>query len=67
MPQIDSRLLDMTDPVATENFNRTLKASGSAIKSVVLQADAVGKITGGTITLTDKTAIPITVQSASSS
>lgn len=67
MPQIDSRLLDMTDPVVTENFNRTLKASGSAIKSVVLQADAAGKITGGTITLTDKTAIPITVQSAASS
>ena len=66
MPKSDSRLLDMTDPVATENFNRVLgveKASG--IASVVLTADAAGKITGGTITLADKkTTIPITVSTA---
>ena len=65
MPKIDQRLLDMTDPVAAENFNRTLKASGAAIVSVVLSADAAGKITGGTVTLSNKTAIPITVQTAS--
>lgn len=65
MPKIDQRLLDMTDPVAAENFNRTLKASGAAIVSVVLSTDAAGKITGGTVTLSDKTTIPITVQTAS--
>lgn len=65
MPKIDQRLLDMTDPVAAENFNRTLKASGAAIVSVVLSADAAGKITGGTVTFSDKTTIPITVQTAS--
>lgn len=62
MPKIDGRLLDMTDPVATENFNRTLKESGAAIKTVVLAADSAGKITGGTVTLVDKSTIPITVQ-----
>lgn len=65
MPKIDKRLLDMTDPVAAENFNRVLKASGAAIETVVLVADAAGKITGGTITLADKTNIPITVQTES--
>ena len=61
MPTIDSRLLDMTDPVAVENFNRTLNAISGAIKSVVLDADATGKITGGTITLANNSTIAITV------
>ena len=64
MPKIDSRLLDMTDPVAAENFNRTLKAAGSMIESVVLIADAAGKITGGTVTMKDKTTVPITVSAS---
>lgn len=65
MPIIDKRLLDMTDPVATENFNRTLKAISGAIASVELSADATGKITGGAITLSDDSTIPITVTTAS--
>ena len=64
MPKIDQRLLDMTDPVAAENFNRTLKVSGAAIASVILTADADGKITGGTVTLTDETKIAVTVETA---
>lgn len=66
MPKIDPRLLDMTDPVATENFNRVLGADeASGIASVVLTADGDGKITGGTVTLEDgKTTIPITVSAA---
>ena len=61
MPTIDSRLLDMTDPVAAENFNRTLKAISGAVKSVVLNANAAGAITGGTVTLANDDTIPITV------
>lgn len=63
MPKIDPRLLDMTDPVAAENFNRVLGAgAASGIASVVLTADGGGKITGGTVTLADgKTTIPVTV------
>lgn len=64
MPKIDSRLLDMTDPVAAENFNRTLKAISGAVKSVVLNADAAGAITGGIVTLADDSTINITVATA---
>lgn len=64
MLKIDSRLLDMTDPVATENFNRTLNAIAGAIVSIVLNADATGKITGGTATMTDDSTIDITVTTA---
>ena len=64
MPKIDSSLLDMTDPVAAENFNRALKAASSMIESVVLTADAAGKITGGTVTMKDKTTVPITVSAS---
>lgn len=61
MPKIDSRLLDMTDPVAAENFNRTLKAISGAVESVVLNANAAGAIIGGTVTLANGDTIPITV------
>lgn len=64
MPTIDSRLLDMTDPVAAENFNRTLAAISGAVKSVVLNADAAGTITGGTVTLANDGTIPITVETS---
>lgn len=64
MLKIDSRLLDMTDPVATENFNRTLKAIAGAIASIVLNADATGKIIGGTVTMADDSTIDITVTTA---
>lgn len=64
MPKIDSSLLDMTDPVAAENFNRTLKAAGAMIESVVLTADTSGKITGGTVTMKNKTTVPITVSAS---
>ena len=64
MLKIDSRLLDMTDPVATENFNRTLNAMAGAIVSIVLNADATGKITGGTVTMADDSTIDITVTTA---
>ena len=64
MPKIDSSLLDMTDPVVAENFNRTLKAAGAMIESVVLTADTSGKITGGTVTMKDKTTVPITVSAS---
>lgn len=64
MLRIDSQLLDMDDPEAIENFNRVLKICGAAITSVELTADATGKITGGTVTLGDTTAIPITVTTA---
>lgn len=61
MLKIDKRLLDMTDPAAIENFNRVLKLCGAAISSIALTADETGKITGGTVTLGDKSTIPITV------
>lgn len=61
MLKIDKRLLDMTDPAAIENFNRVLKLCGAAISSIALTADETGKITGGTVTLSDKSTIPITV------
>lgn len=61
MLKIDKRLLDMTDPAAIENFNRILKLCGSAISSIALTADETGKITGGTVTLSDESTIPITV------
>ena len=64
MPKIDSSLLDMSDPVAAENFNRTLKAARGMIESVVLTADTSGKITGGTVTMKDKTTVPITVSAS---
>ena len=54
----------MTDPVATENFNRTLNAIAGAIVSIVLNADATGKITGGTVTMADDSTIDITVTTA---
>ena len=63
MLEIDSRLLDMDGPEAIENFNRVLKICGAAITAVALTADATGKITGGTVTLGDKSTIPITVTS----
>ena len=51
----------MTDPAAIENFNRILKICGAAISSIALTADETGKITGGTVTLSDESTIPITV------
>ena len=59
--KIDKRLLDMTDPAAIENFNRILTICGAAISSIDLTADETGKITGGTVTLSDESTIPITV------
>lgn len=64
MPLIDKRLLDMLDPVAAENFNRTLKVISGVITSAELVADSAGKITGGTIALADNSTIPITVVTA---
>ena len=61
MLKIDKRLLDMADPAAIENFNRILKICGAAISSIALTADETGKITGGTVTLSDESTIPITV------
>lgn len=61
MLKIDKRLLDMTDPAAIENFNRILKICGASISSIALTADETGKITGGTVTLSDESTIPITV------
>ena len=61
MLKIDKRLLDMTDPAAIENFNRILKLCCAAISSIALTADETGKITGGTVTLSDESTIPITV------
>nr|DAE53197.1 MAG TPA: hypothetical protein [Caudoviricetes sp.] len=62
--QIDKRLLDLTDPMVTENFNRVL--SLSAVSAVTLTADASGKITGGTMTLEGGKEVPITVETAGS-
>lgn len=59
MLTIDERLLDMDSPEAIENFNRVLGICG--ISSIALTADATGKITGGKVTLGDKSTIPITV------
>lgn len=64
MLKIDSRLLDMDNPEAIENFNRVLKICGAAITGIALTADANGKITGGTVTLGDKSTIPVTVTTA---
>ena len=61
MLKIDKRLLDMPAPAAIENFNRILKICGAAISSIALTADETGKITGGTVTLSDESTIPITV------
>ena len=61
MLKIDKRLLDMTDHAAIENFNRILKICGASISSIALTADETGKITGGTVTLSDESTIPITV------
>lgn len=62
--KIDKRLLDLTDPMATENFNRVLNLA--AVSAVTLTADASGKITGGTMTLEGGKKIPITVETAGS-
>lgn len=62
--QIDNRLLDLTDPMATENFNRVLNLA--AVSAVTLTADASGKITGGTMTLESGKEVPITVETAGS-
>lgn len=60
--KIDKRLLDLTDPMATENFNRVLNLA--AVSAVTLTADASGKITGGTMTLEGGKKVPITVETA---
>lgn len=60
--KIDKRLLDLTDPMATENFNRVLNLA--AVSAVTLTADASGKITGGTMTLEGGEKVPITVETA---
>lgn len=62
--KIDKRLLDLTDPMATENFNRVLNLA--AVSAVTLTADAAGKITGGTMTLEGGKKVPITVETAGS-
>ena len=62
--KIDKRLLDLTDPMATENFNRVLNLA--AVSAVTLTANASGKITGGTMTLEGGKKIPITVETAGS-
>lgn len=62
--KIDKRLLDLTDPMATENFNRVLHLT--AVSAVTLTADAAGKITGGTMTLEGGKKVPITVETAGS-
>ena len=55
----------MNDPEAIENFNRVLKICGASISKVSLTADSTGKINGGSVTLSDKTTVPITVTTAS--
>lgn len=65
MLKIDSRLKDMNDPESIENFNRVLKICGASISKVSLAADSTGKITGGSVTISDKTTVPITVTTAS--
>ena len=62
--KIDKRVLDLTDPMATENFNRVLNLA--AVSAVTLTADASGKITGGTMTLEGGKKVPITVETAGS-
>nr|DAR31346.1 MAG TPA: hypothetical protein [Caudoviricetes sp.] len=62
MPKIDSRLLDLTDPVVAENFNRTISAT--EIAAIALTADATGKITGGTATMKGGKKVTITVTTA---
>ena len=62
MPKIDSRLLDLTDPVVTENFNRTIAAT--EIATIALTADGTGKITGGTATTKAGKKVAVTVTTA---
>nr|DAK87144.1 MAG TPA: hypothetical protein [Caudoviricetes sp.] len=62
MPKIDSRLLDLTDPVVAENFNRTISAT--EIAAIALTADSTGKITGGTATTKGGKKVTITVTTA---
>ena len=65
MPLIDKRLLDLTDPTASENFNRVLKvADGATVASITLTVDATGKVTGGTAVMKDGTTVPVTVAAA---
>ncbi|RSX53944.1 hypothetical protein D2E25_0250 [Bifidobacterium goeldii] len=44
--------------------NGTNGAAGVGVKSLALTADASGKITGGTLTLTNNTTSPVTVTTA---
>lgn len=39
-------------------------ADGKSVKSITLTADSIGKVTGGTATLTDGSTVPITVTTA---
>ena len=67
MPKTDNRLLHLTDPNVTENFNRVLKEVDKASKSVVgiaLTTDAAGKVTGGTAALLNGSEVEITVAPA---
>lgn len=69
MPKTDKRLLHLTDPNVTENFNRVLKEVDKGSKSVVgitLTTDSTGKVTGGTATLLDNSTVAITVAAAES-
>ena len=36
-------------------------ADGKSVKSIALTTDSAGKVTGGTVTLTDDSTVPITV------
>lgn len=61
MPKTDSRLLHLSDPNVTENFNRVLKETDKGVAGIALTVDATGKVTGGTATLLDGSEAEITV------
>lgn len=61
MPKTDSRLLHLSDPNVTENFNRVLKETDKGVAGIALTVDATGKVTGGTATLLDGSEVEITV------
>lgn len=51
-------------PQGAKGETGTPGAAGAGVSSIALTVDTAGKVTGGTLTRTDKTTVPITVTTA---